>query len=261
MANVWVETKFPNEAQALWIVLQILMIYRALGHSTWFTFTLMETVLTGRHLAKRYGQLAILTDVSLSLQAAEIVSIVGASGAGKSTLLHILGTLEQADQGKVIIDGQDVTKLSRTELARFRNQHIGFVFQFHHLLPEFTALENVCMPAWIAGVDKKKAAGYATELLSLLGLKERAQHKPAQLSGGEQQRVAVARALVNKPTICFADEPTGNLDSVHAAELHALFFDLRRQLNQTFLIVTHNESLAAMSDRQLTMKDGQLLTN
>lgn len=235
------------------------MIYKVLGRSTWFTFTIMETVLTGRHLAKRYGQLAILTDVSLSLQSAEIVSIVGASGAGKSTLLHILGTLELPDQGSVEIDGQDVTRLSRTELAKFRNQHIGFVFQFHHLLPEFTALENVCMPAWIAGTDKRKAHAYAMQLLQLLGLADRAQHKPSQLSGGEQQRVAVARALINKPTICFADEPTGNLDSVHAAELHALFFELRQQLKQTFLIVTHNEALAAMSDRQLTMKDGQLV--
>ncbi len=259
MANVWVETKFPNAAESLWIVLQILMIYKVLGRSTWFTFTAMETVLTGRHLAKRYGQLAILTDVSLSLQSAEIVSIVGASGAGKSTLLHILGTLEQPDQGSVEIDGQDVTRLSRTELAKFRNRHIGFVFQFHHLLPEFTALENVCIPAWIAGTDKREAHAYALQLLHLLGLSERAQHKPSQLSGGEQQRVAVARALINKPTICFADEPTGNLDSVHAAELHALFFELRQQLKQTFLIVTHNEALAAMSDRQLTMKDGQLV--
>ncbi|MEK7200047.1 MAG: ABC transporter ATP-binding protein, partial [Bacteroidota bacterium] len=189
----------------------------------------------------------------------EIVSIVGSSGAGKSTLLHILGTLDKADEGHIWLNGQQINRLSGKKLAAFRNSHIGFVFQFHHLLPEFSALENVCIPGWIAGRKKKEVTGKAMELLTTLGLAERVHNKPQQLSGGEQQRVAVARALVNNPSIVFADEPTGNLDSVHAKELHELFVQLRNDFQQTFLIVTHNEELAAMSDRVLHMKDGKII--
>ncbi len=207
-------------------------------------------------IRKNYDKLEILRGVSVSIAQGEIVSIVGASGAGKSTLLHILGTLENADEGSVSIKGQQVSQLKGKQLAHFRNQHIGFVFQFHHLLPEFTALENVCIPAWIARKSKRQTEQQAEKLLTMLNLQDRKDHKPSQLSGGEQQRVAVARALINQPAIVFADEPTGNLDSLHARELHELFFELRRELNQTFLIVTHNEELANLSDRKLFMKDG-----
>lgn len=205
---------------------------------------------------KKYGQLPILKGVSLELHPGEIVSIAGASGAGKSTLLHILGTLDTPDSGEVYIDGTSVHSLKPGPLAAFRNRKIGFVFQFHHLLPEFTALENVCIPGWIAKRPKAELEADAERLLGMLNLSSRLEHKPAQLSGGEQQRVAVARALINRPSIVFADEPTGNLDSTHARELHEIFFDLRKTLGQTFLIVTHNEELAALSDRKLMMRDG-----
>ncbi len=194
----------------------------------------------------------------MDISQAEIVSIVGSSGAGKSTLLHILGTLDKPDKGEILMHGQRIDKLTGNSLSKFRNKHIGFIFQFHHLLPEFTALENVCIPGWIAGSKKNDIEKRGTELLQILGLNDRVQHKPGQLSGGEQQRVAVARALINKPSIIMADEPTGNLDSANAKELHKLFINLRDQFKQTFLIVTHNEELAAMSDRVLHMKDGNM---
>lgn len=205
---------------------------------------------------KKYGQLEVLKAVDITVNKGEIVSIVGSSGAGKSTLLHILGTLDTADKGTININGQQIESLSAYKLAAFRNRHIGFVFQFHHLLPEFTALENVCIPGWIAGSGKADVLARANELLKTLGLGNRLENKPHQLSGGEQQRVAVARALINNPDIVMADEPTGNLDSANARELHQLFIDLRNKLDQTFLIVTHNEELAKMSDRILMMKDG-----
>jgi lipoprotein-releasing system ATP-binding protein len=207
---------------------------------------------------KSYGELPVLKGVNLHLQKGEIACIVGKSGAGKSTLLHILGTLDTADRGSVSIDGTEVSRLNAKELALFRNRRIGFIFQFHHLLPEFTALENVCIPALIKGESENTAQKRAAELLDYLGLSQRLQHKPAQLSGGEQQRVAVARSLVNQPAVVFADEPSGNLDSASSQELHHLLFQLRRDFNQTFLIVTHNAELAQMSDRTLEMKDGQL---
>lgn len=211
-------------------------------------------------IRKRYGSLEVLRGVDVSIQKGEIVSITGASGAGKSTLLHILGTLDAPDEGIVQIRGIDVSKLKGTALSSFRNKNIGFVFQFHHLLPEFTAIENVCMPAFIAGMSKTEAIEKATELLDMLGLKERMEHKPNQLSGGEQQRVAVARALINRPGVVFADEPSGNLDSSNAKDLHALFFSLREKLGQTFVIVTHNEELAGMADRKLVMRDGRIVS-
>lgn len=216
-------------------------------------------MLKAENIKKNYGSLAVLKGVDIAVQQGEIVSIVGSSGAGKSTLLHILGTLDKADSGHIWLDDQQVDSLNGKKLAAFRNTHMGFVFQFHHLLPEFTALENVCIPAWIAGKKKKETLSRAAELLKTLGLADRFDNKPQQLSGGEQQRVAVARALINNPSIVFADEPTGNLDSSHAKELHALFVQLRDQFRQTFLIVTHNEELAAMSDRILHMKDGRMV--
>ncbi len=216
-------------------------------------------MLTAVNIQKKYGQLAVLKGVDISVDKGEIVSIVGSSGAGKSTLLHILGTLDKADSGSISMDGQRIESLSGKKLAAFRNNHIGFVFQFHHLLPEFTALENVCIPGWIAGKAKKQVQARAVELLNTLGLGDRLENKPQQLSGGEQQRVAVARALVNDPMIVMADEPTGNLDSTNARELHQLFIDLRNQFRQTFLIVTHNEELARLSDRILHMKDGKII--
>ena len=216
-------------------------------------------MLTAVNIQKKYGQLAVLKGVDISVDKGEIVSIVGSSGAGKSTLLHILGTLDKADSGSISMDGQRIESLSGKKLAAFRNNHIGFVFQFHHLLPEFTALENVCIPGWIAGKAKKEVQARAVELLNTLGLGDRLENKPQQLSGGEQQRVAVARALVNDPMIVMADEPTGNLDSSNARELHQLFIDLRNQFRQTFLIVTHNEELARLSDRILHMKDGKII--
>ena len=216
-------------------------------------------MLTAKGIYKRYGPLTVLKGVDISINKGEIVSIVGSSGAGKSTLLHILGTLDKADQGQVILNGQQLESLSGSKLSAFRNKNIGFVFQFHHLLPEFSALENVCIPGWIAGRKKAEVIIKATELLKTLGLGERLENKPQQLSGGEQQRVAVARALINNPSIVMADEPTGNLDSANARELHQLFIDLRNQFKQTFLIVTHNEELAKLSDRILHMKDGKMI--
>ncbi|ASS48898.1 MAG: lipoprotein ABC transporter ATP-binding protein [Candidatus Fluviicola riflensis] len=211
-------------------------------------------------LQKKYGQLDVLKGIDLEIASGEIVSIVGSSGAGKTTLLQLLGTLDKPDNGIVELDGVNPFQLSSKELARFRNTQIGFVFQFHQLLPEFTAMENVMMPALINGVSKQEAQQRALELLNQLGLADRATHQPSALSGGEQQRVAVARALVNKPKVVFADEPSGNLDSKNAKELHQLFFDLRRDMGQTFVIVTHNNQLAEMADRTLTMQDGLIVS-
>ncbi len=216
-------------------------------------------MLAAKNIKKKYGQVEVLKGVDISINHGEIVSIVGSSGAGKSTLLHILGTLDAPDGGEIFLNNVPIHSLKGKKLADFRNHHIGFVFQFHHLLPEFTALENVCIPSWIAGNGKKQTEQQAVQLLETLGLKDRIENKPNQLSGGEQQRVAVARALINKPDIVFADEPTGNLDSVHAKELHELFVQLRNQFKQTFLIVTHNEEMAQMSDRILHMKDGKIV--
>lgn len=216
-------------------------------------------MLTAKNIFKKYGTLEVLKGVDLTINKGEIVSIVGSSGAGKSTLLHILGTLDTADDGEIYLDDRRIDTLKGKSLARFRNEHIGFVFQFHHLLPEFNALENVCIPAWIAGKKKKAVTERAVHLLETLHLQGRLENKPQQLSGGEQQRIAVARALINNPQIIFADEPTGNLDSKNAKELHELFIQLRTQFNQTFLIVTHNEELAAVSDRTIHMKDGKII--
>ena len=213
-----------------------------------------------KQITKRYGSLEVLKGVDLQIEKGEIVSLVGSSGAGKSTLLHILGTLDEADAGQVWLNNVEMRQLKGNQLAAFRNKHIGFVFQFHHLLPEFTALENVCIPGWLGNRKKKEVEERANELLKMLGLDSRMENKPSELSGGEQQRVAVARALINNPDIIMADEPTGNLDSTHARELHQLFFDLRKQFNQTFLIVTHNEELAAQCDRTVHMKDGRIVT-
>jgi lipoprotein-releasing system ATP-binding protein len=215
-------------------------------------------MLTGKNIYKRYGTIQVLKGVDIEVKKGEIVSIVGPSGSGKSTLLHILGTLDKADKGEVSMNGTTINLLDGKKLAAFRNKHIGFVFQFHHLLPEFSSLENTCIPGWLAGRKKKEVEEKAKELLSLLGLAERIENKPNEMSGGEQQRVAVARALINNPDIVFADEPTGNLDSANAKELHQLFFDLRNKFNQTFLIVTHNEELAKLSDRVLYMRDGKI---
>lgn len=216
-------------------------------------------MITAKGIEKSYGKLKVLKGVDVNISQGEVISIVGASGAGKSTLLHILGTLDRADTGRLSINNTDIASLSEKRLSDFRNRNIGFVFQFHHLLPEFTAIENVCIPAFIAHTPKKQAEERALELLTFLGLRERVEHKPSELSGGEQQRVAVARALINSPAVVLADEPSGNLDSHSARELHQLFFTLRDQFRQTFVIVTHNEDLANMADRKLTMKDGQLL--
>ncbi len=218
-------------------------------------------MLSCKQITKRYGSLEVLKGVDLNIAKGEIVSLVGSSGAGKSTLLHILGTLDAADAGQVWLNNVQVDSLKGDALAMFRNRHIGFVFQFHHLLPEFTALENVCIPGWLGNKKKKEVETRAMELLAMLGLKERMHNKPSELSGGEQQRVAVARALINNPDIIMADEPTGNLDSTHARGLHQLFFDLRKQFNQTFLIVTHNEELAAQCDRTVHMKDGRIVAS
>jgi len=212
-----------------------------------------------KNIKKSFGDLTVLKDISFSINKAEIVSIVGASGAGKTTLLQIMGTLDNPDAGHLLINNTDTTKLGSNKLSSFRNKNIGFVFQFHQLLPEFTAIENVCMPAWIAGQNKSDAEKRAKELLSFLGLSERVKHKPSELSGGEQQRVAVARALINNPSIVLADEPSGNLDSTSAEALHHLFFDLRKNFDQTFIIVTHNDVLADRSDRKLTIKDGMIV--
>lgn len=215
-------------------------------------------MLSGIAIYKRYGALDILRGLSIDVQKGQVAAIVGPSGCGKSTLLHVLGTLDRPDQGQVLINGTDVLQLSPKKLAAFRNHHIGFVFQFHHLLPEFSALENVAIPGWLAGRSKAVVRQGATRLLDKLGLSHRLDHKPSQLSGGEQQRVAVARALINQPAIVLADEPSGNLDSINARELHQLFFRLRDETGQTFLLVTHNEELARQCDRVWTMRDGML---
>ena len=212
-------------------------------------------------LQKSYGTLKVLKGINLEVADSSVVTIVGASGAGKSTLLHLIGTLDRPDGGRVLVDSTDLYKLSDKELAGFRNRNIGFVFQFHHLLPEFTAVENVALPAMIAGATKQEAMKRAGELLDYLKLSERATHKPSQLSGGEQQRVAVARALVNNPKLILADEPSGNLDTENARKLHQLFFDLRDRFGQTFVVVTHNTELAQMADRTVTMQDGVIIDN
>lgn len=209
-----------------------------------------------KNITKSFGSLQVLKGIDLHINKGEIVSIVGPSGAGKTTLLQIIGTLDKPDSGSIVIDGIDVSNLSKAKLSDFRNRHLGFVFQFHQLLPEFTALENIMIPAFIAGTSQSEAKERAMELLKFMGLEDRASHKPNELSGGEKQRVAVARALVNKPAVILADEPSGSLDSKNKAELHQLFFDLRDKFGQTFVIVTHDESLAATTDRTIHMKDG-----
>ena len=216
-------------------------------------------MLKSENLIKNYGDLAVLKGVSLEIAQGEVVSIVGSSGAGKTTLLQLLGTLEKPDQGTITLDGVDPFSLSPKKLAEFRNSSIGFIFQFHQLLPEFTALENAILPALIRGESILEARKKASELFDILGVSHRLEHKPSELSGGEQQRVAVARSLINRPKVIFADEPSGNLDSKNSAELHQLFFDLRDRFNQTFVLVTHNESLANMADRKLVIRDGLLL--
>lgn len=216
-------------------------------------------MINARNIHKNYNKLEILKGIDVDINEGEIVSIVGSSGAGKTTLLTILGTLDRPTSGELTIAGTNVHNLNDTKLAAFRNLNIGFVFQFHHLLPEFNAIENICMPAFIAKTNRKQAEKRAEELLEYLGLSERKLHKPSELSGGEQQRVAVARALINSPKVIFADEPSGNLDSKTAQELHQLFFNLRKAYNQTFVIVTHNTELANMADRKLEMKDGNIL--
>lgn len=219
----------------------------------------INQVIEIKNIVKSYGELKVLKGIDLTIKEKEIVTIVGASGAGKSTLLHILGTLDTPDEGELLYDSVNIARLSSNKLSEFRNNNIGFVFQFHHLLPEFTALENVCIPAWIKGTGKKEAELRAMELLTLLGLADRVSHKPNQLSGGEQQRVSVARALVNHPRVVLADEPSGNLDTRTKNELHQLFFTLREELEQTFVIVTHDTELARMSDRQIKLNDGMLM--
>lgn len=216
-------------------------------------------MLSGKNIYKSYGDLRVLYGLDIEVHKAEILSIVGKSGSGKSTLLHILGSLDNPDSGSITLNGTDFTKLSPNELAEFRNKHIGFIFQFHHLLPEFTALENVCIPGYIQKANEQKIKTKAKELLSFLGLSNRLTHKPNQLSGGEQQRVAVARALINDPMIIFADEPSGNLDESTSDELHNLLFKLKEEMQQTFVIVTHNNELAAMSDRRLSLQEGKLV--
>lgn len=216
-------------------------------------------MISGKNIHKRYGAVEVLKGVDVEISKGEVVSIVGPSGSGKSTLLHILGTLDKADMGAVSMNDTVLDSLSGKKLAAFRNKHIGFVFQFHHLLPEFSAWENVCIPGWLSGRKRSEVKEKAEGLLKMLGLAHRMENKPNEMSGGEQQRVAVARALINDPDIVFADEPTGNLDSANAKELHQLFFDLRDKFSQTFLIVTHNEELARLSDRVLHMKDGKIV--
>jgi lipoprotein-releasing system ATP-binding protein len=216
-------------------------------------------MIIAREIHKSFGDLNVLKGISLEISDGEIISIVGASGAGKSTLLHILGTLDKADSGRIEMDGVRVDSLSDRKVSEFRNRHIGFVFQFHHLLPEFTALENICIPGFIAGRQKNETIRKAKDLLDILGLSERMKHKPSELSGGEQQRVAIARALMNDPGVILADEPSGNLDSNSAMELHKLFFHLRERFRQTYVIVTHNTDLAGMADRKLTIRDGVII--
>jgi lipoprotein-releasing system ATP-binding protein len=216
-------------------------------------------MLQASNIKKSYGELQVLKGINLFIEKSEVISIVGASGAGKSTLLHILGTLDNPDSGDILLNGKNPFSMGNTEVARFRNTHIGFIFQFHNLLPEFNALENICMPAFIAGVSNKEAEKRAWKLMELLGINDRAGNKPSEMSGGEQQRTAVARALINNPEIILADEPSGNLDSKNANELHELFFNLRKELGQTIVVVTHNEHLAQMADRTLEMKDGLIV--
>jgi lipoprotein-releasing system ATP-binding protein len=216
-------------------------------------------IIRAENLYKKYGNLEVLKEVSLSIQEAEMLAIVGASGAGKSTLLHLLSTLDSIDKGEVYFKDKALSKLSKSDLNVLRNKSFGFIFQFHHLLPEFTALENICIPAWIAKSSVKQSKARAMELLDRMGLSQRADHKPSELSGGEQQRVAIARALINKPSIIFADEPTGNLDSSNAEEVNKLFLELKSELNQTFVLVTHNDGLAKLADRVIHMRDGNLV--
>ncbi|MCG8317873.1 MAG: ABC transporter ATP-binding protein [Cytophagales bacterium] len=216
-------------------------------------------MLSAKNITKSYGDLQVLKGIDISIQKGEIVSIVGASGAGKSTLLHILGTLDRPDQGSLFLENQDLIHLRNSDLSKLRNQKIGFIFQFHNLLPEFTAFENICIPGYIGNLNEKEVRSRAKELMLLLGIDQREDHKPSELSGGEQQRSAVARALVNSPSIIFADEPSGNLDSKNAEDLHKLFFKLRDELGQTFVIVTHNRELAELADRKIEMLDGKLV--
>ena len=219
----------------------------------------MDAWIQTKDIHKSYGELEVLKGIDVNIAKGEVISIVGSSGAGKTTFLQILGSLDKADKGEVEIAGEKLSKLKGKNMARFRNKHLGFIFQFHQLLPEFTAIENVCIPAYIAGRSKEEAMKEAQILLEKLGIGERSEHKPHELSGGEQQRVAVARALINKPSVVFADEPSGNLDSASSKELHELFFKLRDEYGQTFVIVTHNEDFANMADRKLVMKDGKIL--
>ena len=216
-------------------------------------------MLVVKNLSKKYANFSVVNDVSLHVGKGEIVSIVGPSGAGKSTLLHMIGALDKPDSGSVLIDGTDILQLPSKKQAKFRNTHIGFVFQFHHLLPEFSAVENVSVPLWIKGTPKKEAMQQAAEMLGVVGLGARLEHKPSELSGGEQQRVAIARALVTRPSVVMADEPTGNLDSANAHSVHELFLDLRDKLGQTFIMITHNDALAKMTDRVFTMQDGKIV--
>jgi lipoprotein-releasing system ATP-binding protein len=218
-------------------------------------------MLSAKNLSKKYGSVPVVNDVSLDVGKGEIVSIVGPSGAGKSTLLHILGGLDKADAGSVLINNTDMLKLPARKQAQFRNAHIGFVFQFHHLLPEFSATENVCIPLWIKGVDKRESVKLAQEMLEIVGLSHRLGNKPSELSGGEQQRVAIARALVTRPSVIMADEPTGNLDTENAHNVHELFLKLRDTFSQTFVMITHNDALAKMTDRTLHMQDGRINPN
>jgi lipoprotein-releasing system ATP-binding protein len=215
-------------------------------------------MITARKITRSFGSLQVLKGIDLDISKGEVLSIMGASGAGKTSLLQILGTLNKPDSGSLSLNGVDVLNLKDRQLAKFRNKHIGFVFQFHHLLPEFTALENICIPAFIAGTTKREALNRGEELLDFLGLKDRSTHKPSELSGGEQQRVAIARALINNPAVIFADEPSGNLDSKNKKEIHQLFFTLRKKFSQTFVIVTHDPELAGMADRMITMQDGRI---
>ena len=219
----------------------------------------MSTILHAKDLVKKYPSLTVVNNVSLSVEQGEIISITGPSGAGKSTLLHLIGALDKPDSGSVLIDGTDILQLPSKKQSRFHNTHLGFVFQFHHLLPEFSAVENVAVPLWIKGTGKKEALKQAAEMLAIVGLGSRLDNKPSELSGGEQQRVAIARALVNRPSIVMADEPTGNLDTANAQSIHNLFLDLRKQLGQTFIMVTHNEALATLTDRTLIMHDGRIV--
>ncbi len=225
-----------------------------------YCFYFHAVILEANNIYKKYGTLEVLKGVSLQVKKGEIVSLVGPSGAGKSTLLHIVGTLDKPDAGEVKIEGKEIFKQNEKSLSAFRNKSIGFIFQFHHLLPEFTAVENICIPAFIGGKSEKESETKAMELLAMLNLSHRANHKSTELSGGEQQRVAVARALINNPALIMADEPSGNLDTNNARDLHKLFFELRDKLNQTFIIVTHNEELADMADRKIHMKDGMMLS-